>query len=358
MPMLEAVAETEEPLGSDDAGEPPSPYGMSPGLAGGAPRATPDYARKTWKAYHERQALLAGRRQLSRSVEVDPVVWGDLIGRKLGELIEGERNHPRCVVRGGAADRDGGHCLLPELDDIRLHSGHEQAVAAAVGKPKLLRFSAEGSEYTADDFGAGGGFDEMYERRYAGFSALIKQAGGLAAKRARLRAGYPDDHAESHRERRSREKTSREAEAIPWDLGAARAAARPTVAAAPGGGDGDGGGGGGGGGGGVSDGGGGDGGGGGGGRSGGPGGAICGSGFGDDLFAGDAAAVLQQSAEQQENEHDGQLPDADLDAHPNPHIGPDSHRLLPDEVEAALRGHAEESADGFDASFAAQMQHR
>lgn len=109
--MLAAVAETDEVLGSDDAGW-PSPYGMSPGLAG-APRATPDYARKTWKAYHERQALLAGRRQLSRPVEVDPVVWGDLIGRKLAELIEGERNHPRCVVRGGAADRDGEHCLLP-----------------------------------------------------------------------------------------------------------------------------------------------------------------------------------------------------------------------------------------------------
>ncbi|CAM9898400.1 unnamed protein product, partial [Ectocarpus sp. 4 AP-2014] len=339
MPMLAAVAETDEAVGSDDSSWPPSPYGMPPGLAG-APRASPDYARKTWKAYHERQALLAGRRQYSRSVEVDPVVWGDLIGRKLAELIEGERNHPRSVVRGGAADRDGGHCLLPELDDIRLHSGHEQAVAAAVGKPKFLRFSAEGSEYTAVDFGAAGGFDEMYQRRYAGFSALIKQAGGLAAKRAKSRAGYPDDQVESHRERRSREKTSREAEAIPWELGAARAAAPSTAAAAPRGRDGDGRGGGGGGG------------------SGGPGGAIGGSEFGDDLFAGDAAAVLQHSAEQQENKNDGQLPDADLKAHPIPHIGPDSHRLLPDEVEAALRGHAEESADGCDASFAAQMQHR
>ncbi|CAB1101188.1 unnamed protein product [Ectocarpus sp. CCAP 1310/34] len=332
-PMLAAVAETDEAVGSDDAGRPPSPYGISLGLAG-APRATPDYARKTWKAYHERQALLAGRRQYSRPVEVDPVVWGDLIGRKLAELIEGERNHPRSVVRGGAADRDGGHCLLPELDDIRLHSGHEQAVAAAVCKPKFLRFSAEGSEYTADDFGAGGGFDEMYQR----FSALIKQVGGLAAKRARTRAGYPDDQVESHRESRSSEKTSREAEAIPWELGAARAAAPSTAAAAPGGGDGDDGGGGGG--------------------SGGPGGTIGGSEFGDDLFAGDAAAVLQRSAEQQENKNDGQLPDADLKAHPIPHIGPDSHRLLPDEVEAVLRGHAEESVDGYDASFAAQMQHR
>ncbi|CAM9880215.1 unnamed protein product, partial [Ectocarpus sp. 12 AP-2014] len=225
--------------------------------------------------------------------------------------------------------RDGGHCLLPELDDIRLHSGHEQAVAAAVGKPKFLRFSAEGSEYTADDFGAGGGFDEMYQRRYAGFSALIKQGGGLAAKRAKSRAGYPDDQVESHRERRSREKTSREAGAIPWELGAARAAAPSAAAVAPGGGG-----------------------------SGGPGGAIGGSEFGDDLFAGDAAAVLQQSAEQQENKSDGQLPDADPKAHPIPHIGPDSHRLLPDELEAALRGHAEESLDGYDASFAAQMQHR
>ncbi|CAM9756454.1 unnamed protein product, partial [Ectocarpus sp. 13 AM-2016] len=133
------------------------------------------------------------------------------------------------------------------------------------------------------------------------------------------------------------EKISREAEAIPWELGAARAAAPSTAAAAPGGGYGGGDGGGG---------------------SGGPGGAIGGSGFGDDLFAGDAAAVLQQSAEQQENKSDGQLPDADMKAHPIPHIGPDSHRLLPDEVEAALRGHAEESMDGYNASFAAQMQHR
>lgn len=77
------------------------------------------------------------------------------------------------------------------------------------------------------------------------------------------------------------EKTSREAEAITWDLGAARAATPSTAAVAPGGGDGDGGG----------DGGGSD----------GPGGAISASGFGDDLFAGDAAAVLQQTAGQQEN---------------------------------------------------------
>lgn len=54
--------------------------------------------------------------------------------------------------------------MFSELDDIRLHSGHDQAVAAAVGRPKILRFSAEGSEYTADEIGAGGDFNEMYER--------------------------------------------------------------------------------------------------------------------------------------------------------------------------------------------------
>lgn len=51
-----------------------------------------------------------------------------------------------------------------ELDDARFYSGHDRAVAAAVGKPKVLRFSAEGSDYTADDFGAGGDFNEMYRR--------------------------------------------------------------------------------------------------------------------------------------------------------------------------------------------------
>lgn len=45
-----------------------------------------------------------------------------------------------------------------------MHGGYDQAVEAAVGKPRVLRFSAEGSEYTADKFGAGGNFNEMYER--------------------------------------------------------------------------------------------------------------------------------------------------------------------------------------------------
>lgn len=54
--------------------------------------------------------------------------------------------------------------LFLELDDAGFQSGHDRAVAAAVGKPKVLRFSAEGSEYTADDFGAGGEFNDMYER--------------------------------------------------------------------------------------------------------------------------------------------------------------------------------------------------
>lgn len=53
---------------------------------------------------------------------------------------------------------------VSELDDARFHTGHDRAVAAAVGKPKVLRFSDEGSEYTADDFGAEGDFNEMYQR--------------------------------------------------------------------------------------------------------------------------------------------------------------------------------------------------
>lgn len=76
---------------------------------------TLDHTRRVWKAYHERQALLAGRRQYSRPVDIDPLLWGDLLTKKLSELVEGERNHPRSVVRGGAADRNGGHCLLPGM---------------------------------------------------------------------------------------------------------------------------------------------------------------------------------------------------------------------------------------------------
>lgn len=258
--------------------EPYSPYGSSPGLAGDIDRRdTAGHARRTWKAYHERQALIAVERQYRRPVQVDPTLWGDLLGGKLEELIEGERNHPRNVIRGGAADRDGTRCLLPgahsmplscfvsclflrfcgayvdgclpffsvnqramrekkcldsafacvgygvksskawtfwgelstitfffllkhrqgcvvycrplasfassifpgpeqcfpfsdsaasrtELDDARLQTGHDRAVAAAVGKPRLLRFSDDGSEYIADGLGAGGDFSEMYAR--------------------------------------------------------------------------------------------------------------------------------------------------------------------------------------------------
>lgn len=106
------------PLLSDSAvfdsdGTSPSPYGMPPGLESGGLRDTPDHARRTWKAYHERQALVAEHRQYSRPVNVDPILWGDLLSGKLTELVEGERNHPRAIVSGGAADRDGGRCLLP-----------------------------------------------------------------------------------------------------------------------------------------------------------------------------------------------------------------------------------------------------
>lgn len=108
------------PLLSDSAdfssdGASPSPYGMPPGLESELRRETPSHARRTWKAYHERQALVAEHRQLSRPVSIDPVLWGDLLSGKLAELIEGERNHPRTIVSGGAADRDGGHCLLPGM---------------------------------------------------------------------------------------------------------------------------------------------------------------------------------------------------------------------------------------------------
>lgn len=91
----------------------PSPFGLSPALEGAGIRDTPDHSRRTWKAYHERQALLAGRRQCARPVDVDPLLWGNLMTGKLSELIEGERNHPRSIVRGGPSDRDSENCLLP-----------------------------------------------------------------------------------------------------------------------------------------------------------------------------------------------------------------------------------------------------
>lgn len=102
--------------GSEDFsldGTSPSPYGMPPGLDSEGRRETPDHARRIWKAYHERQALVVAQRQYSRPVNIDPILWGGLLSGKLAELVEGERNHPRAIVSGGAADRDGGHCLLP-----------------------------------------------------------------------------------------------------------------------------------------------------------------------------------------------------------------------------------------------------
>lgn len=129
------------PLPSESAvfnsdGASPSPYGMSPGLDGEGRRDTPDYARKTWKAYHERQALAAEQRQYSRPVNVDPMFWGDLISGKLAELVEGERNHPRTIVSGGAADRDGGHCLLPG----KLHAvGYLVCSGTEMGSPEFVR---------------------------------------------------------------------------------------------------------------------------------------------------------------------------------------------------------------------------
>lgn len=91
----------------------PSPFGLSPGLQDAGIRDTPDHSRRIWKAYHEGQALLAGRRQYARPVDVDSLLWGDLLTGKLSELIEGERNHPRSVIRGGPSDRDSENCLLP-----------------------------------------------------------------------------------------------------------------------------------------------------------------------------------------------------------------------------------------------------
>lgn len=78
-----------------------------------ARRGTPDHTGRVWKAYHARQALLEGERQHARPVYVDSVLWGDLLGRKLAELIERDRNNPRSFVRGGVTDRQGGRCMLP-----------------------------------------------------------------------------------------------------------------------------------------------------------------------------------------------------------------------------------------------------
>lgn len=57
-------------------------------------------------------------------------------------------------------------------------------------------------------------------------------------------------------------------------------------------------------------------------------------------------------------ENRGQQLDSDLQAHPSPHIGPDTHCLIPDEVEQVHRLRDEERADGSNASLATQMEHR
>lgn len=50
--------------------------------------------------------------------------------------------------------------------------------------------------------------------------------------------------------------------------------------------------------------------------------------------------------------------DADLQAHSSPHIGPDTHRLMADEVEVVHKMRDEERADGSHASLATQMENR
>lgn len=49
---------------------------------------------------------------------------------------------------------------------------------------------------------------------------------------------------------------------------------------------------------------------------------------------------------------------SELQPHPSPHIGPDTHRLVPDEVELVHQMRDEERADGSNASLATQMEHR
>eukprot|EP00752_Nemacystus_decipiens_P010865 g9660.t1 len=344
-PRTQAEAEAEEARPQAEKGSKREGAGATSASAEGGRRETPDHARRTWKAYHERQALVAEQRQYSRPVKIDPVLWGDLLSGKLVELIEGERNHPRTIVSGGAADRDGDHCLLPELDAASFHSGHDRAVAAAVGKPKVLHFSDEGSEYTADDFGARGDFNEMYKRRYSGFDGRFKEARGHAAERAWSRAGHPHDSSagESNRARRSRERMEQEAQSIPWDLGTNQTASTAEPGT-PSGGERKGGG---------AE----------GGRSRSREGRVGGSrgsdgragltgSFGDDLFADDAASALAAG-----HEKGGQL-DSELQPHPSPHIGPDTHCLIPEEVELVHKTRDEERADGSNASLATQMQHR
>lgn len=54
----------------------------------------------------------------------------------------------------------------------------------------------------------------------------------------------------------------------------------------------------------------------------------------------------------------GQQQGFDLQAHASPHIGPDSHCLIAEEVEEVHKLRDEERTDGSNASLATQMQHR
>lgn len=50
--------------------------------------------------------------------------------------------------------------------------------------------------------------------------------------------------------------------------------------------------------------------------------------------------------------------DSDLQAHPSPHIGPDTHCLIAEQVVHVHRVRDEERANGSNASLATQMEHR
>lgn len=111
------------------------------GLGGGGGdgderRRTPRYLRRVWNAYHERQIRAEEERQYSRPVCVDPLLWGDLLGRKLRELIEKERAHPRSFAMGGVADRKGDRCLLPGKHGAVLLSFSKNVLSVL---PRLLR---------------------------------------------------------------------------------------------------------------------------------------------------------------------------------------------------------------------------
>lgn len=82
-----------------------SPYGLGPEGCEARHEQADQYTKRVWKAYHEEQALSAMERWHCRPVWVDSALWGDLLGGKLSEFIERERNNPRNFLRGGAEDR-------------------------------------------------------------------------------------------------------------------------------------------------------------------------------------------------------------------------------------------------------------